>query len=219
MAALPRGTDHRLKSETGPDAHGGQAGTDCLYSGGFGFTFKVALLRRTSSLLASSVKVTFTLIFMPTTASVAVLGGAGGAPDFAVIGQPLVAQPRVAHAIRVGDVPRVRRDRVAHLDTPDAADVNMAFGGVVAVGFQVRPVIGMPRLCVRMGVGHFPGQDAAVLAGFEVLALMATGGDVLADVGVGDVVMPVEVGAQERLGPRVLLRVVERDFLAERPVP
>ena len=51
---------------------GGQAGTDCLYSGGFGFTFKVALLRRTSSLPASSVKVTFTLIFLPTTASVTV---------------------------------------------------------------------------------------------------------------------------------------------------
>ena len=56
----------------GADAVGGQAGTDCLYSGGFGFTFKVARLRRTSSLPASSVKVTFTLIFLPTTASVAV---------------------------------------------------------------------------------------------------------------------------------------------------
>ena len=49
---------------------GGQAGTDCLYSSGF--TFRVARLRRTSSWPASSVKVTFTLIFLPITASVTV---------------------------------------------------------------------------------------------------------------------------------------------------
>ena len=36
------------------------------------FTFRVARLRRTSSRPASSVKVTFTLSFLPTTASVAV---------------------------------------------------------------------------------------------------------------------------------------------------
>ena len=67
----------------------------------------------------------------------------------------------------------------------------------------------MSRLGIRVGVGHFPGQDAAVCAIDEVVARVASGFDVPADVRMGEVVMLPDVGTNVDKRVRLLLLVVD----------